>query len=520
MNLTLSHNDILAENRDTESKLFFIIYPELMKFLGSMDAAAFVQRLHFWLQNPNAGYLLKDGRKRILNGYKEWVKQFSIFSVKKIGAIVRLLERIGWVKTEKFYALKRDVGFVGATPLLQEDNQRKWYYLDYQKILEDTGLDLLFTEETDNSRVEPKRRKPLSKANIPNQDIALSQIETMQCLDLGQSSIHRKSYKTKHSQEKSESETQFLTKQEGENQSQNVKEYEEIQQNPDEGATILDGGKCSAAWGEASEKSTKIECIGSPRPPRQIPRMKYPDGPWLTEGGCLNGDFLLAQAQMWRTGDDSKSKAFGAMAIEDVEAIIACHYQKPENHAKLETHWGAYVKKAKHYLGNVRHRIEADINIPVDEQIKILAKAPAVTAQAIEPIYELALSPWDKKEILQLSQNAAAPGAEQPIAPEVNQPLVPGAEQPIAPGAEPPITPRAEQPIATGANQPIAPPPPPVDEKFGTQNISAYSNTAREEDRDFWSKLSIQGVGKSSKTQTKSFSSIANVINKVGFDDQ
>ena len=494
MNLSLIPNQILAESVSTESKLFFIIYPELMNFLGSMDAAAFVQRLHFWLQNPNAGYLLKDGRKRILNGYKEWKTQFSIFSVKKIGAIVRLLEKIGWIRTERFYSLKQDIGFVGAPPPLQEDNQRKWYYLDYQKILADTGFDLLFTQESDNSTVEPKRRKHATKANTPNQDIAISQIKTLQYPDLGQSSIHRESNKTKHSQEESETKNLEVEQEQEQETVENVQTSQEFQQRNSQGATILDVDKSSAARA-SSEKIAKTESLlrdsgFNDRPLRQSPKRKYPEGPWLTENGYLNEDFLLAQVQMWRTGDDVRSKAFGAMAIEDVEAIIACHYQKLENHAKLETHWGAYVKKAKHYLGNVRHRIEADINIPVDEQRKILAKAPAVNAQEIEPIYELALSPWNQTDILQLSQNAAAPGGSQEIAPGGSQEIAPGVSQPIAP---------------------------PVDEKFGCQNVAAYSNTVKEDDRNFWANISIQGkVSKSG--ESKSFSKISSVIDKVQID--
>jgi len=233
----------ISTEQNAPSKLFFIVYPDLAEFLGGSDAALVVQRVHFWLQNPNAGYQLKDGRKWILNGYKEWGEQFTWLSLKQIGSLIRHLESIGWLKSERFYTLKRSIGFAGRTPDFQEDNQRKWYRLDYEKIHADTGFDLLFNQETDNSTVEPKRRKRAQRANVQFEDIATSQNLTMHCPDSGQSSIQRKPKKTKHSQEESE---KFESLTMGEEVAESLGIVKEAPKEISEYAIILEVDQCSA----------------------------------------------------------------------------------------------------------------------------------------------------------------------------------------------------------------------------------------------------------------------------------
>jgi len=123
------------------------------------------------------------------------------------------------------------------------------------------------------------------------------------------------------------------------------------------------------------------------RPPRQRPKYLYPDGPWLNAEGQINEDFIRDRANLWRTGDNVNSKGFGAMAYEDVMGYVAGHYQKSQNHAKLEIDWQAYVSKNQRYVSNVQSRLDTGIKISEDEQQKILQKAPAMLAQAIEPAY-------------------------------------------------------------------------------------------------------------------------------------
>lgn len=142
---------------------FFICYEPLACFLGSGDMALIIQRLHYWLENEKSGYLFRDGRKRVYNGYIELTQQLTWLSVDQIGRMIRHLEEIGWLVSDRFYNLKRNVGFVGPVPQMHEDNQRKWYYLDYQKIYEDTGFDLL-RGKTPQAK-PPKRAR---RANLQN----------------------------------------------------------------------------------------------------------------------------------------------------------------------------------------------------------------------------------------------------------------------------------------------------------------------------------------------------------------
>jgi hypothetical protein len=122
------------------------------------------------------------------------------------------------------------------------------------------------------------------------------------------------------------------------------------------------------------------------RPPRVQANLLYPDGPWLTETGFLQEDFVRDRAEVWQKGDHFQAKAFGAMAIEDVMGIICKHYAKYENHANLEIDWHSYCLKNQRYLQNVKQRLDAGIEIQSAEQANVLSKLPTLN-QAIEPVY-------------------------------------------------------------------------------------------------------------------------------------
>jgi hypothetical protein len=123
------------------------------------------------------------------------------------------------------------------------------------------------------------------------------------------------------------------------------------------------------------------------RPPRPKPHLLYPEGPWLTENGLLNQDFVHDRAQVWRTGNHPQSKAFGEMAIEDVMGIVCKHYAKPANHANLEIDWQSYCLKNQRYLTNVQQRLQSGAAIEATEQAVVLSKLPALI-QEMQPIYE------------------------------------------------------------------------------------------------------------------------------------
>ena len=122
------------------------------------------------------------------------------------------------------------------------------------------------------------------------------------------------------------------------------------------------------------------------RPPRSKANLLYPDGPWLTETGFLQEDFVRDRADVWQKGDHFQAKAFGAMAIEDVMGIICKHYLKYENHSNLEIDWHSYCLKNQRYLQNVKQRLDSGIEIQPSEQANVLSKLPTLN-QAIEPVY-------------------------------------------------------------------------------------------------------------------------------------
>jgi hypothetical protein len=126
------------------------------------------------------------------------------------------------------------------------------------------------------------------------------------------------------------------------------------------------------------------------RPPRPKVHLLYPEGPWLTENGLLNEDFVRDRAQVWRTGNHAQTKAFAAMAIEDVMGAVCKHYAKPENHANLEIDWQSYWLKNQRYLNNIQQRLHAGTTIDEAEQATVLKKLPSVMQQ-IELVYESVL---------------------------------------------------------------------------------------------------------------------------------
>jgi hypothetical protein len=386
--LTL-HRTSFAPEEQTHAvhTYYFICYPVLALFLGGSDTAIFIQRIHYWLQNAKSGYRLLDGSKWIFNGYKEWQEQMPWLSVGQIGRIVRDLEQRGWLISDHFYNLKRSVGFAQRTPAFQEDNQRKWYRIDYVKILSDTGFDLLF-EGVDKSAPPEPMAETLENNQSSNLNNAMFKFED--------SSIYKDN--TKLTQESENSSIEIDKKPE-------MKHVVEVNEDPpcpkeekggwQESNTDYRQDNCSAAPLNKTSKKVKQDLIMfSPesleRPARQNPKLRYPAGPWLTSNGCLNEDFVRDRALLWRTGDTVKSQAFGKMPIEETMALVCSYYTKLDNHANLEIHWAAYVAKNQRYFENVKQRIDVGINLPIQEQQQALAKLPGVLSEKVESVYESA----------------------------------------------------------------------------------------------------------------------------------
>lgn len=169
-------------NTAKNTTFFYICYQPLAEFLGDGDTAGLLQRINYWLQNDKTGYILGDGSKWIYFGYKKIQKQLSWLSEHQIGRMIRALENVGWLISDKFYNLKRNIGFANDPPDFHEDNQRKWYKLDYQQIYMDTGFTF------DNVETPPKEPKRALRAKVQNCTVQSTNLHDAIC-ETAQSSI-------------------------------------------------------------------------------------------------------------------------------------------------------------------------------------------------------------------------------------------------------------------------------------------------------------------------------------------
>jgi hypothetical protein len=152
------------------------------------------------------------------------------------------------------------------------------------------------------------------------------------------------------------------------------------------------------------------------RPERVKPNLLYPEGPWLTESGRLDQDFVRDRAEVWRKGNTFRSQAFGQMAIEDVMGSVCKHYLKVENHANLEIDWQSYLAKNQRYLGNVQERMRSGVSIDIAEQADVLRKLP-LFQQSLDLVYEEPAGLLEKSvHGLPLEENRLRPRIDSPVA--------------------------------------------------------------------------------------------------------
>jgi hypothetical protein len=154
------------------------------------------------------------------------------------------------------------------------------------------------------------------------------------------------------------------------------------------------------------------------RPERVKPNLLYPEGPWLTDSGRLDQDFVRDRAEVWRKGNTFRSQAFGEMAIEDVMGSVCKHYLKVENHANLEIDWQSYLAKNQRYLGNVQERLRSGVEIDPREQADVLRKLP-LFQQSLDLVYEAvepAALPENRIDGMALEENRLRPRIDSPMA--------------------------------------------------------------------------------------------------------
>lgn len=191
---------IRAEDKFDNSSASIPINNGLAIALG-VEAAAIIQQLHYWMTKPSAGWLLRDGTKWLLNGYKEWSKQIQWLKPRQLGKIVRWLEQRKLIITSTIDKLLK-IGFVlgeGQLFIYHPNNRRKWYGgLNYEE------LALLTNGAWNPLGLVLKELKAKRDANVTDSDIAVDSSMIKQCHSECQSSYRDYQYSTKTLSETSE----------------------------------------------------------------------------------------------------------------------------------------------------------------------------------------------------------------------------------------------------------------------------------------------------------------------------
>ena len=207
----------------TGSTFFSICYAPIAEFLEDTRAALILQRLDYWLKNPNSGYTLCDGYKWIYNGYRKLAEQLPGFSEHQIGRFIRQMENLGWIISERFHNLKKKIGFIGSDPEgWQEYNQKKWYRLNYEKIFEDTEFDLLNEGAGGGTSSESPQKsshqlKPKQQANVQNCTNQYTDLHDAPCKS-AQSTIYKEDpYLSQNNEPEKQRESEDFQQQEVEN---------------------------------------------------------------------------------------------------------------------------------------------------------------------------------------------------------------------------------------------------------------------------------------------------------------
>jgi hypothetical protein len=99
---------------------------------------------------------------------------------------------------------------------------------------------------------------------------------------------------------------------------------------------------------------------------------EFPIGPWGDSLFTLHSGFIAWKIAQWRKGNTEKSKAFGAMADEEVQAAIQRYWKK--DYENLQIDWQAFYGSTKRLLDTVDQRVAQGVEISESEQSQILAR--------------------------------------------------------------------------------------------------------------------------------------------------
>ena len=361
---------------DPPSQDFTICYTAIAGFLGDANIACILQRIHYWLQNENSGYLLGDATKWIYNGYKEWQQQFPWLSPQQIGRHLRRLEQLGWVISSRFHKLVKDVGFVTPAPHMQEDNQRKWYRLNYQKIFEDTGFDLLFASGSKQSNPS-QRLKRSPRANVQNCTLQSSDLNDAMFKN-EQSSIYKEDQKKPNLSLEEKEKENLREDRESEISHPNleVKGIEELIEEKEEEKyrdSKNSNQLAQVRYSAATTLQTEV----------QDNSKVWADGPWM-EQGKLRSDFLTWRANRMMTGPKPICNS-----ITDARITTMRMWRKDP--AGLAIDWQAYHEESVHRLATAVVTERSGGHLAEEEDLHQLEKLkPAVVQPGNLPLeYEV-----------------------------------------------------------------------------------------------------------------------------------
>lgn len=141
------------------------VLPSLCAAIG-LERAIIVQQLHYWLENPKAKGVQKEGYKWIENSYSDWHDNFPFWSIVTIKRHFIVLEKMGLVIGKQFN--------------LQDRDAKKAYRLDYDAIAELDGINLIRSDRIKlirrmvSKRYHVKRNPESSKTESEEDDGATS----------------------------------------------------------------------------------------------------------------------------------------------------------------------------------------------------------------------------------------------------------------------------------------------------------------------------------------------------------
>ncbi|PWK05078.1 hypothetical protein [Tumebacillus permanentifrigoris] len=146
--------------KTTTSKLLFdeeplIIQPTLVKILGGVPEAVFVQQLHYRLRISQN---IHDGRKWVYNTADEWVEELrGLWVAKTIKRAVTKLSNLGVILIGNYNKRKGD--------------NTNWYTIDYMVLDKlsqcPEGMDKMSKRQRQNVQTEKDNLSPLKGQKVP-----------------------------------------------------------------------------------------------------------------------------------------------------------------------------------------------------------------------------------------------------------------------------------------------------------------------------------------------------------------